>query len=82
MNERSIEYHPVFKEQQLGIGTWAWGEIILGISPEYTDQDLKAAFQASLEAGVTFFDTAEVYGQGLSEKILGRFIKRPIGRSR
>jgi aryl-alcohol dehydrogenase-like predicted oxidoreductase len=61
----------------LGIGTWAWGDRFLwGYGRGgYTDEDLRAAFDASLAAGINFFDTAEVYGAGRSEKLLGEFIK-------
>ncbi len=66
----------------LGIGTWQWGSRTLwGYGAEYTEADLNAAFQASLEAGINFFDTAEVYGSGLSETLLGRAIRaagRPV----
>jgi aryl-alcohol dehydrogenase-like predicted oxidoreductase len=37
---------------------------------------LQAAFTAALEVGVTFFDTAEIYGFGLSEEFLGQFLKK------
>ncbi|MBN2500958.1 MAG: aldo/keto reductase [Anaerolineales bacterium] len=61
----------------LGIGAWAWGDrIVWGYGQGgYTDDDIKQAFEASLEGGVTFFDTAEVYGSGQSEKILGRLLE-------
>jgi aryl-alcohol dehydrogenase-like predicted oxidoreductase len=60
----------------LGIGTWAWGDrFVWGYQGDYTDEDVRAAFDAALEAGVTFFDTAEVYGLGTSERLLGRFIR-------
>jgi aryl-alcohol dehydrogenase-like predicted oxidoreductase len=60
----------------LGFGTWAWGDRILwGYGREnYTDDDLKQAFDTILDAGINFFDTAEVYGSGRSETLLGRFI--------
>ncbi len=60
----------------LGIGTWAWGDrVVWGYGRgEYSDDDLKAAFDACLDGGVTLFDTAEVYGSGQSEKLLGQFI--------
>jgi Predicted oxidoreductases (related to aryl-alcohol dehydrogenases) len=65
----------------LGIGTWAWGDqLFWGYGKQYNDQDLQAAYQASIEAGITFFDTAEVYGLGRSEQLLGRFV-REMGRS-
>ena len=59
----------------LGVGTWAWGDrLIWGYGRGYTAADLQAAFQASVAAGVTFFDTAEIYGWGTSERLLGRFL--------
>ena len=56
----------------LGVGTWAWGEQrFWGYGQEYGRADVAAAFAASVAAGVTLFDTAEIYGQGESERILG-----------
>lgn len=65
------------KSLPMGIGTWAWGDsMVWGYNKnEYSDNDLQEAFNASVAAGITFFDTAEIYGSGKSEKILGRFIK-------
>ncbi|MEA5582808.1 aldo/keto reductase [Nodularia harveyana UHCC-0300] len=58
----------------LCIGTWAWGDkLFWNYGDRYGAEDVEAAFTAALEAGVTFFDTAEVYGLGLSEKLLGQF---------
>ncbi|MDH3943014.1 MAG: aldo/keto reductase [Anaerolineae bacterium] len=61
----------------LGVGTWAWGDRMLwGYGRGgFTDADLQEAFDVSMEAGVNFFDTAEVYGSGRSEQLLGRFIQ-------
>ena len=60
----------------LGVGTWAWGDRWLwGYGREFTDKDLREAFDVSLAAGVRFFDTAEVYGRGRSEVLLGSFIR-------
>ncbi|HEY9877167.1 MAG TPA: aldo/keto reductase [Leptolyngbyaceae cyanobacterium] len=60
----------------LGIGTWAWGDSLFwNYGKEYGAEDVRSAFCASLEAGVNFFDTAEIYGLGDSEKLLGQFIK-------
>ncbi|MEM9136975.1 MAG: aldo/keto reductase, partial [Cyanobacteria bacterium P01_F01_bin.42] len=60
----------------LGIGTWSWGDSLFwqygnGYGPEDVDQ----AFKASLSSGISFFDTAEVYGTGKSEKLLGDCMK-------
>jgi aryl-alcohol dehydrogenase-like predicted oxidoreductase len=51
---------------QIGFGAWAiggtWGEVSL--------QDAKAALHAALDEGMTFIDTADVYGDGRSERII------------
>jgi len=58
----------------MGIGTWAWGDSSTwGYGRTHTDADLQAAFEASLAAGINLFDTAEAYGSGQSERLLGRF---------
>lgn len=61
----------------LCIGTWAWGDkFFWNYGDGYGSEDLQAAFTAALEAGVTFFDTAEVYGLGKSEELLGQFLQQ------
>jgi aryl-alcohol dehydrogenase-like predicted oxidoreductase len=61
----------------LCIGTWAWGDkLFWNYGDGYGEQELQAAFNAALEAGVNFFDTAEVYGLGLSERLLGEFMRQ------
>ncbi len=56
----------------LGLGTWQWGDRMMwGYGKTYTDSDLHDAFQVSLQSGISFFDTAEVYGKGRSEQLLG-----------
>ncbi len=56
----------------LGVGTWSWGDKpFWGYETEFGPRDVIDAFAASLDAGLTLFDTAEVYGHGESEKILG-----------
>src|SRR5437763_1167469 len=61
----------------LGVGAWQWGDTIMwGFGRAYGRADVEGAFQASVEAGLTFFDTAEVYGQGTSERILGELLRR------
>ena len=51
----------------IGLGTWQlgadWGEV--------SEADAAAVLDASLASGVTFFDTADVYGDGRSESLLG-----------
>ncbi len=66
----------LFDGIELGIGTWAWGDrMFWGYGNGYREGDVLAAFRASLEGGITFFDTAEVYGQGASETLLGRMLR-------
>ncbi|MEH2406715.1 aldo/keto reductase [Nostoc sp.] len=61
----------------LCIGTWAWGDkLFWNYGNSYGPEQLQEAFTAALEAGVSFFDTAEVYGMGLSEKFLGQFLQK------
>jgi aryl-alcohol dehydrogenase-like predicted oxidoreductase len=56
----------------LGLGTWQWGDRMMwGYGKTYTDSDIHDAFPISLQSGVNFFDTAEVYGKGRSEQLLG-----------
>src|ERR1700734_987088 len=54
----------------VGLGTWQlgadWGEV--------ADADALATLEAAVQAGVTFFDTADVYGDGRSEQLIGRFL--------
>jgi aryl-alcohol dehydrogenase-like predicted oxidoreductase len=55
----------------IGLGAWQlgadWGEV--------SEADARALLEASVEAGVTFFDTADVYGDGRSEQIIGAFLR-------
>jgi aryl-alcohol dehydrogenase-like predicted oxidoreductase len=60
----------------LGFGTWAWGDSLFwGYGKDYGEIELRLAFQAAMDKGITFIDTAEVYGLGKSEELLGKFIK-------
>lgn len=54
---------------EIGIGLWAIGGNEWGATD---DQDSLNAIDAALDAGITFFDTADVYGDGHSEKLLGQ----------
>jgi aryl-alcohol dehydrogenase-like predicted oxidoreductase len=61
----------------LGIGTWSWGDnLFWSYGKDYGVEQVQTAFQAAVDAGITFFDTAEIYGLGESERLLGRFIKQ------
>jgi aryl-alcohol dehydrogenase-like predicted oxidoreductase len=63
------------KVPAVGVGAWAWGDTFSwGYGMSYGKQDVREAFKASLSEGITFFDTAELYGFGRSESLLGEFI--------
>ena len=53
---------------EVSLGTWAiggsWGDV--------DDRDSMRALEAALEQGVNFFDTADVYGDGRSERLLAK----------
>ena len=59
---------------KIGMGAWQ-------ASPEWSgkDEEVEKAVLRSYELGVTLFDTAEAYGHGHSEEVLGRAVKR-VGR--
>jgi aryl-alcohol dehydrogenase-like predicted oxidoreductase len=72
-----VRIHP------LGVGTWAWGDKSTwgmgGYDSDLSEKTIREAWEASLDAGVTFFDTAEVYGNGESERIIGRLLAEHHG---
>ena len=59
----------------VGLGTWQlgadWGDV--------SEADARSVLEASAEAGVTFYDTADVYGDGRSEQIIGSFLADHAG---
>ena len=57
---------------RIGLGCWQLGEDCWGDISEETAQSI---LREALDAGITFFDTADVYGSGLSEERIGRFLK-------
>src|SRR5919107_2023561 len=64
------------KVAPLGVGAWAWGTIKLwGYGNEYDRSDVGKAFRASMAEGITLFDTAEMYGNGASERIIGEILR-------
>jgi aryl-alcohol dehydrogenase-like predicted oxidoreductase len=61
----------------LGVGTWSWGDTLFwAYGKDFGAEDVAGAFQASVDAGVTFFDTAEIYGLGESERLIGKFCQQ------
>ncbi|MFE6649369.1 aldo/keto reductase [Nocardioides sp. NPDC057772] len=59
----------------IGLGTWQlgadWGEV--------SESDALAVLEAAVGDGVTFLDTADVYGDGRSEQVIGRFLRSHEG---
>ncbi|WP_411722010.1 aldo/keto reductase [Mycetocola sp.] len=59
----------------IGLGTWQlgadWGAV--------SETDALAVLDAAVDSGVTFFDTADVYGDGRSEQVIGRFLAANAG---
>jgi aryl-alcohol dehydrogenase-like predicted oxidoreductase len=55
----------------IGLGTWQlgadWGNV--------DEDDALAVLAAAVDSGVTFLDTADVYGDGRSERLIGRFLR-------
>ena len=69
MEERRLgRYGPTVSV--VGLGTWQlgadWGDV--------SESAAREVLETSAEEGVTFFDTADVYGDGRSERVLGRFL--------
>jgi aryl-alcohol dehydrogenase-like predicted oxidoreductase len=68
----------------LGLGTWAWGDRATwgmgGYDTSLTEASIRDAWVATLGAGVALVDTAEVYGGGESERIIGRLLAEDPGR--
>ena len=61
---------------EMGFGCWAIGGNAYG---PVRDKDSLEALAAAWDFGVNFFDTADTYGEGHSEELLGKFLK---GRAR
>ncbi|KAK9904950.1 hypothetical protein WJX75_006301 [Coccomyxa subellipsoidea] len=65
------------KVSSMGIGAWSFGDRTgyWGYGSDYQKEDNFGAYQALVKEGITFVDTAEVYGFGNSEEFLGEFMK-------
>jgi aryl-alcohol dehydrogenase-like predicted oxidoreductase len=61
---------------EMGLGAWQWGDrVVWQYGHGYGVDQVREAFQTSVHEGISFIDTAELYGNGLSERLLGNFVK-------
>lgn len=64
---------------KIALGAWSWGAGAAGgdqvFGNHLSEKDLQPVFDKAMECGLTLWDTAAVYGEGSSERILGSFIK-------
>jgi len=64
---------------KIALGTWSWGAGVAGGDQVFGNnldiEHLKPVFDAAMQAGLTLWDTAAVYGMGSSETILGTLAK-------
>lgn len=76
MTELSIETR-FLHSIEMGLGAWQWGDLIYWqYGHGYGEKEVQEAFLTSLEEGIRFVDTAEAYGNGRSERLLGQFLKQ------
>src|SRR6185295_18329085 len=63
----------------MGLGTWAWGDRATwgmnGYDQSYNLDTIRGAFARAAAAGITLLDTAEMYGDGESERIIGQLLR-------
>lgn len=67
------------KMPKIALGAWSWGAGAAGgdqvFGNHLFEEDLRPVFDKAMECGLTLWDTAAVYGEGSSERILGNFVK-------
>ena len=64
---------------KIALGAWSWGAGASGgdqvFGNHLFEEELKPVFEKAMECGLNLWDTAAVYGEGTSERILGNFVK-------
>ncbi len=61
----------------IGLGAWQWGDRwFWSYGSTHQLHDVRQAFDVSRRAGVNWVDTAEVYSNGTSERLLGEFLRQ------
>jgi aryl-alcohol dehydrogenase-like predicted oxidoreductase len=66
----------------IGLGAWQFGAREWGWGREYGPDEARAVLERTVDLGVNLIDTAETYGRGESERIVGRFLAQPGMRER
>jgi aryl-alcohol dehydrogenase-like predicted oxidoreductase len=66
-----LDVEGIGKISRIGLGTWQFGSIEWGYGDSYASGAARDIVRRALALGVTLFDTAEIYGLGKSERILG-----------
>jgi aryl-alcohol dehydrogenase-like predicted oxidoreductase len=66
----------------IGVGTWQFGSAQWGYGDQYADVEAGRIIERALDLGVNLIDTAEIYGRGRSERIVGREVARLGARDR
>jgi len=66
---------------KIGLGTWQFGSREWGYGAEYARSGARQIVRRALELGVTVFDTAELYGFGRSERILGAALRAGLAET-
>ena len=69
MKYRLFKQHKI---SEIGLGTWQLGSADWGV---VNDEEAFSILQSFIDAGGNFIDTADVYGTGISERVIGRFLK-------
>jgi len=69
---RYLDIDTMRKISKIGLGTWQFGSREWGYGEPYAEKGAQAIVRRALELGVSLFDSAEIYGFGSSERILGR----------
>ncbi|EUA65692.1 aldo/keto reductase family protein [Mycobacterium xenopi 4042] len=66
-----LDVDGIGKVSRIGLGTWQFGSLEWGYGDRYASGAARDIVRRALDLGVTLFDTAEIYGLGKSERILG-----------
>ena len=68
---RFVEVNGV-RMSAVGLGTWQFGSKDWGYGSEYADVEAGRILERALDLGINVIDTAEIYGRGNSERIVGK----------